>query len=194
MSDLVLGALIGIAGAIVGAIITAIVAYINTNSQLKLRMYELRTDRLIKAREHVLLPLREAINMSLEYSNKEMTLMVQMGEANKKEDKPQLSEAIKRWEEATGKRDEARFNLEVLIGQLSDSQLLQMIKEVKAAQTKENSKAIEVTLLAHKPESMNVDTLTKLNEEFEYFHNITLSKLLPLNKRIEELLSGEPSN
>jgi len=192
--DIVQGALIGIAGAIVGAIITAIVAYINTKSQLNLRIYELRTARLIKVRERVLIPLRETLNMSLEYSNKELTLMVQMGEANKKADKTELGEAIKRWEEAIGKRDEARFHLEVLIGQLSDSQLLQMIKEVKAAQATENSKVIEVTLLAHQPESMNVATLTRLNKEFEEFHNITLSKLLPLNKRIEELLSGEPSN
>jgi ABC-type lipoprotein release transport system permease subunit len=39
--EIVQGALIGIAGAIVGAIITAIVAYINTKSQLNLRIYEL---------------------------------------------------------------------------------------------------------------------------------------------------------
>jgi hypothetical protein len=193
LSEIVQGALIGISGAIVGAVITAIIAYINTKSQLNLRIYELKTDRLIKTREGVLIPLRKALNMWSEYSTKEMILMVQMGEASKKDDKTELKIAIKRWEEAANKRDEARFDLKMLVGQLSDSQLLQMIKEVETAQTNENSKVIEITFLAHKPESMNFETMKKLNEEAQKFHNITLNKLLPVNKRIEELLSGEPS-
>ena len=69
-----------------------------------------------------------------------------------------------------------------------------MIEEVKTAQENENTKVIEVTVLAHQPESMNIETVKRLNRELREFHNITLSKLLPLNKRIEELLSGEPSN
>jgi len=194
MSEIAQGALIMLGGTVLGALITAIIAYINTKSQLNLRIYELRTDRLIKARERVLIPLREAINLSLELSNNYLILMVQMVEANKKEDKTELREAIKRWEEASDKSKEAKSNLEILIGQLSDSQLLQMIEEVKTAQEKESEKVIEVTVLAHQPESMNIETFKRLNRELREFHNITLSKLLPLNKRIEELLSGEPSN
>ncbi|MBL7126633.1 MAG: hypothetical protein ISS58_05450 [Dehalococcoidales bacterium] len=194
MSDIVQGALIAIAGTIVGAIITAIIAYINTRSQLNLRLYELRTDRLTKAREKVLIPLREAISQSLELSNNHLRLMVQMGEANKKEDKIELSEAIRRWEEASEKSKEADANLEILIGQLSDSQLLRMIEEVQTNQAKEGEKVIEVTVLAHQPESWNIRTMKRLNSELREIHNITLEKLLPVNKRIEELLSGEPSN
>jgi hypothetical protein len=194
MHEIVQGALIGISGTIVGAIIAAIIAYINTKSQLDLRIYELRTDRLIKAREKVLIPLREVINQSLAFSNKQTTLMVQMGEANKKEDKTELGKAIERWEEAASKSDEVRLNLEVLIGQLSDSKLMQLIEEVKAVQETENQKVIEVTALAHRPENMNIETLKRLNRELRKIHNNTLSKLLPLNKRIEELLSGEPSS
>ena len=194
MSNIVQGALIGIAGAIVGAIITAIIAYINTKSQLNLRIYEFQTDRLIKAREQVLMPLREAINLSLELSNNYLILIVQMGEASKKEDKTKLKEAIKHWKEASGKLKEAKSNLEILIGQLSDTQLLQMIEEVKTAQEKEGEKVIEVTVLAHRPENMNIETLKRLKGEFREVHNLTLNKLLPVNKRIEELLSGESSN
>jgi hypothetical protein len=192
VSEILQGAIIGIGGAIVGAIITAVVAYINTKSQLNLRIYELRTDRLIKTREGVLIPLRKALNMWAESSSKEMKLMVQMVEANKRSDKTGSIEAIKRWEEAAKKRDEARFDLTVLVGQLSDSQLLKIITEVEAAQTVENLKVLEITALAHKPESLNLEAMMKLNKEFEYIHGITLSKILPLNKRIEELLSGEP--
>ncbi len=194
MPEIVQGALIGIAGAIVGATITAIVAYINAKSQLNLRIYELRTDRLIKAREQVLIQLRKAIVQSLEFSNHYLRLMVQMGEANKKADKTELREAIKRWEEASDKSEEAKSNLEILIGQLSDSQLLQMIEEVKTAQEEENAKVIEVTVLAHQEESRNIETLKRLNKEFREIHNRTLNKLLPVNKRIEELLSGEQSS
>ena len=194
MPEIVQGALIGIAGAIVGATITAIVAYINAKSQLNLRIYELRTDRLIKAREQVLIQLRKAIVQSLEFSNHYLRLMVQMGEANKKADKTELREAIKRWEEASDKSEEAKSNLEILIGQLSDSRLLQMIEEVKTAQEEENAKVIEVTVLAHQEESRNIETLKRLNKEFIEIHNRTLNKLLPVNKRIEELLSGEQSS
>jgi hypothetical protein len=141
-----------------------------------------------------LIPLREAINQSLELSNRYIILMVQMGEANKKADKTELGEAIKRWEEASSKSKEAKSNLEILIGQLSDSQLLQMIEEVKTAQEEENTKVIEVTVLAHQPENLNIETVKRLNSEFKEFHKSTLDKLLPVNKRIEELLSGEPSN
>jgi hypothetical protein len=191
MSDILQGALIGIAGTIVGVTITAIIAYINTKSQLNLRIYELRTDRLIKAREQVLIQLRKAIVQSLEFSNHYLRLMVQMGEANKKTDKTELREAIKRWEEASDKSKEANSNLEILIGQLGDSQLLQMIEEVKTAQEEENTKVLEITVIAHKPESWNIETMKGLNEEFREIHRRTLNKLLPVNKRIEELLSGE---
>ena len=194
MSDIILGAIIGVVAAALGSIITGVISYKKSKLQLDTHLSEARIDRLIKAREKVLIPLREAINRSLELSNNYIILMVQMGEANKKEDKTELREAIKRWEEASGKSKEAKSNLEILIGQLSDSQLLRMIEEVKAAQEGENEKVIEVTVLAHQPESMNIETMKRLNRELREFHNITLSKLLPLNKRIEELLSGEPAN
>ena len=193
MPDIVQGALIGIAGAIVGAAITAIIAYINTKSQLNLRIYELRTDRLIKTRERVLIPLREAMTQSLELANNALVLMVQMGEAHKKSDAAEMKKVIQRWEEASEKSREAKSNLEILIGQLSDSKLLQLIEEVKTAQENENTKVIEVTVLAHQPESLNMETMKRLNSEFREIHNKTLNKLLPVNKRIEDLLSGEPS-
>ena len=109
MPDIVQGALIGIAGAIVGAVITAIIAYINTKSQLNLRIYELRTDRLIKTRERVLIPLREAMTQSLELANNALVLMVQMGEAHKKSDAAEMKKAIQLWEEAS--KNQGKLNL-----------------------------------------------------------------------------------
>jgi hypothetical protein len=194
MSDVLQGAIIGVAGAIVGALITAVIAYINTKSQLNFRIYELRTERLIKSRTDVLLSLGKTLNIWSQCSSEEMKLMVQMGEANKNGNTTEITKSIERWYKMSEKRDEARFDMKVLVGQLSDSQLLKMIKEVEEAQTNENSKIIEITTLAHKPESLNVATMKKLNKEATHYHDITLSKVIPLNKRIEELLSGEPAD
>ena len=205
MSDIVLGALIGVGAVVVGSIITGVINHRNSklqisarrdevNQQLSHQEREAKIGRIINSREKVLILLREAINRSLELSNNHLVLMVQMGEASRKEDKTEYRAAIKRWEEASDESKEAKSTLEILIGQLSDSQLLRMIEEVKASQEGEKGKVVEVSVLAHQPESMNIETMKRLNRELREFHNITLSKLLPLNKRIEELLSGEPSN
>ncbi len=51
-----------------------------------------------------------------------------------------------------------------------------------------------ITTMNGKGENMNIETMKRLNREFGEIHNNTLNKLLPVNKRIEELLSGVPSN
>lgn len=198
MPDIVLGT-------IIGAIIAGLSSYFIARQQINARREEFSQqlshqeregliNRLIEARKQVLIPLREAINMSLELSNNYLILMVQMKEASKKDDGAELREAIKRWEEASDKSKEANSNLKILIGQLSDAQLLRMIEEVQANQEKEGEKVIEVTILAHQPESRNIETMKRLNSELREIHNTTLEILLPVNKRIEELLSGETSN
>lgn len=191
MSEVVQGALIGISGAIIGAIITTVITYINNKSQLEFQLFELKTARKIKAREEVLIPLRKAINTWSEYSNKEMIVMVQMGEASKKTNKAELKKAIELWLDISKKRDEARFNMKVLVGQLSDKSLIDLIREVEVTQTEANEKTIELTVMAYQPESMNFEVMKRLSDEsFKCYDNI-LIKLVPANKRIEELLCGE---
>lgn len=195
MSDIVQGALIGIGSVIVGAIITAVIAYINTKSQVNLRIFELRTDRLIKAREKVLIPLREAMAQSLELANKALIMMIRMDGAHKRGEGPkEIMEEIKRWEEASNKSEEASAKFEILRSQVNDARLYQMIEEVKNVEEKESPKIIEAVARAQAPQNWNVEAMTAINREIKEARKRIFDKLLVANKRIEELLSGEPAS
>ncbi|MDH5696079.1 MAG: hypothetical protein OEZ00_05680 [Dehalococcoidia bacterium] len=192
MSDIVQGALIGIGGAIVGAIITAAIAYINTKSQINLRIYELRTDSLIKAREKVLIPLREAMTQSLELANKALIMMIRMdGAYKRKEDPKEIREEIQRWEEASRKSSEASAKFEILRNQVSDAQLYQMIEDVKNEEEEQNPKIIEAVMRVQDTKNLNMETLRATLKDLAEARRRIFDKLLPVNKRIEELLSGE---
>ena len=192
MSDIVQGALIGIGGAIVGAIFTAAIAYINTKSQINLRIYELRTDSLIKAREKVLIPLREAMTQSLELANKALIMMIRMdGAYKRKEDPKEIREEIQRWEEASRKSSEASAKFEILRNQVSDAQLYQMIEDVKNEEEEQNPKIIEAVMRVQDTKNLNMETLRATLKDLAEARRRIFDKLLPVNKRIEELLSGE---
>ena len=192
MSDIVQGALIGIGGAMVGAAITAIIAYINNKSQVNLRIYELRTERLIKARESVLIPLREAIAQSLEFANKALILMIRTDGAYKRQEEPKnILEEIHRWNEASEKSSEVSAKLEILISQVRDIRLYHMIEEVKNSAEEENPKIIEAVMRIQDTQNLNMEIVRATLEDLTEARKRIFDKLLPVNKRIEELLSGE---
>lgn len=192
MSDIVQGALIGIGGAIVGAGITAIIAYINNKSQVNLRIYELRTERLIKAREGVLIPLSEAIAQSLEFANKALILMIRMDGAYKRQEEPKkIWKEIHRWEEASEKSSEVLAKLEILRSQVSDIRLCHMIEEVKNSAEEENPKIIAAVMRIQDTKNLNMEIVRATLEDLAEARKRIFDKLLPVNKRIEELLSGE---
>lgn len=194
MPEVVQGALIGIAGTIVGAIITAVIAYTNSKSQLDLRKYELRTDRLIKAQEQVLIPLRAIMSQSLGLAEDALKQTVIVGEAHKRgTDVKEMQEAKRRWEEAFDKSREANAEFENLRRLVSDSRLYQMIEEVKDAEEKEVPNIIKCVSLAYNPDyHKNVEALSALTTELKVARKRIFDKLLIMNKRILELLSGEP--
>lgn len=195
MSDIVQGALIGIGGAVVGAIIAAISSYIVTKVQISTRLYEVRTDRLIKTREQALIPLRAIMSQSLGLAEDALKQMVIMTEAHKRgADAKEMEEAKKRWEEASDKSREADAEFENLRRLVSDSRLYQMIEEVKDAEGKESPKIIEIMMRAHNPQYyQNIEAFSALTRELKEARKRIFDKLLVMNKRIEELLSGEPS-
>ena len=195
MPDIVQGALIGIAGAIVGAVITAIIAYINTKSQLNLHLYEIRTDRLIKAREKVLIPLRAIMSQSLGLAEDSLKQTVIVGEAHKRgAGAKEMLEAKSRWEGASVKSREADTEFENLRRLVSDSRLYKMMEEVKDAEERERPKIIETMMRAHDPQYyQNITAFSALTTELKESRKRIFDKLLVVNKRIEELLSGEPS-
>jgi len=192
VSDIVQGALIGIGGAMVGAAITAIIAYINNKSQVNLRIYELRTERLIKARERVLLPLREAIAQSLEFADKALILMVRMQGAYKRQVEPErIREEIHRWDEASEKSSEALSQLEILRSQVSDIRLYHMIDEVQNTAGEENPKIIAAVMRFQDTKNLNMEIVRASLKDLAGARKRIFDKLLPVNERIEELLSGE---
>jgi len=195
MSDIVQGALIGISGAIVGAIITAIISYINTRSQLDLRIYEIRTDRLIKARERVLIPLREGMAQYLKLANTALIMTVRLqGTYQRGDDPKDIREEIKRWEEASVGFREALAKLETVQSQLSDARLYKMIEEVKNTEEQERPKIIEAVMRVQDTKISTLEIVNQTNKDITEAQKRIFAKLLPVNKRIEELLSGEPTS
>ena len=192
MSEIVQGALIGIGGAIVGAAITAIIAYVNNKSQVNLRIYELRSENLIKAREKVLVPLREAIAQRLEFANQALILMIRMQGAYKRQEEPKrILDEIRRWEEASERSSEVLTKLEILRIQVGDRRLYHMIEDVKKSVEEENPKIIAAVLRVQDTEKMNLKIVRAIAEELAEARKRIFDKLLPVNERIEELLSGE---
>jgi hypothetical protein len=187
------GAIIGISGVIVGAIITAVSSYLINKSQIETRLLEARIDRLIKAREQVLIPLREKMSQSLGLSEDALKQMVIMTETYKRgANVKEMEEAKKRWEEASGKSRETDTEFENLRRLVSDSRLYQMIEEVKDAEGKESRKIMEIMMRAHSPEYyQNIEAFSALTRELTEIRKRIFDNLLPLNKRIDELLSGE---
>jgi hypothetical protein len=194
LSDLALGALIGVGGTIIGALIAGMTSYIITRMQINARRYDLRFESLITDRKIVLIPLREAVSKSLELSNNALTMTVRLGEANKRgADAKELREEIQLWEEVSEKSSQASSNLEILRGQISDSKLDQFIQEAISAQREESTELAMITHRAQQPENWTKEAFDKIVNDREEILKRLRSKLFTVNKRIEELLSGEPS-
>jgi len=192
VSDIVQGALIGIGGAIVGAVITAVIAYVNNKSQVSLRIYELRTERLVQTRERVLIPLREAIAQSLEFANQALILMIRMQGAYKRQEQPeQIWKEIHRWEEASEKSSEVSAKLEILKNQVSDIRLYHMVEEVENSAEEENPKIMAAVIRVQDTKNLNIEIVRATCKDLAEARKRIFDKLLPVNKRIEELLSGE---
>ncbi len=69
-----------------------------------------------------------------------------------------------------------------------------MVEEVKDAEEKEKPKIIEIMTHAHNPQYyQNIEALNALIRELTEVRKRIFDKLLVVNKRIEELLSGDTS-
>ena len=201
MSEVAQGALIGISGTIVGALITGIISFIIAkqqinasqdvlNQELKHKIEESLCENRIKAREKVLIPLREAIGTSFALSDDYLTLLIQMVEANKKPDKEELTETTKRWEELGEKLNLVDSDLNKLRYQINDPQLNQLIDEAKISKEQENINIIELKYRAYNPESWEMNTMQGITDELRTVNKRVFENILPVNRRIEELLSG----
>ncbi len=212
MPDIVLGGLIGIGGAIVGAIIAAISSYRIARLQINTRREELsqqhkydeqqaRIDRLVRDRERVLVPLREVLSKWMQVTKQDQQMLVRLEKAYKrvkevytKDNAAELEKELQVYKEVAGKSTEVTSELAVLQGLISDSTLDKMIEAAKNAHWETAPERTELDRLFNNPQNTDTNALLSSIEKYDSILNNLRGYLLTVNKRIEDLLSGEPSN
>lgn len=204
MSDIILGALIGVGGAALGSIITGIIAYYRSKQQISARSQELsqqlayneqqaRINRQIKLRERSLIPLKEAVSKWLVAQNKEQVMIVRMETAyNKKSDSKEIAQEIKLWEESGKNNLQVTSELEALQGQLSDSTLNQMIEIAKESCWEASQEGIRLLFIISNPKDSDTNLMLRTIKEYRSHLNKLRGYLFTVNKRIDDLLIGEP--
>lgn len=203
---MVLGGLIGICGAIVGAIIAALSSYKIAQLQINARREELsqqqkyneqqaRIDRLIKARENFLIPLRETLSKWMELTKQDQQMLVRLEKAyGERNNNPQeLERELERYKETAEKSTQVTSDLAILQGQISDFILDQMIENAKKAHWETAPERTELDRLFNNPQNIDTNSLLSKVEKYNSILNNLRGYLISANKRIEELLSGEPS-
>jgi hypothetical protein len=208
MSDIVLGALIGFGAAALGSIITSIFNYINAKSQINARHEEMslqqkyneqqaRAGRLIKARENVLIQLRQVISKWMQVTAQYQRILVRLSDKINDDPEKLASEIQDSDRKVMAESKKVASDLEVLQGQISDSKLDQLIETAKRVRESAGPQAMKIRQLLTNPQSSEGSGKDPLKHEMEgYFSNLKKlhGHLLSINKRIEDLLSGEPSS
>ena len=207
MSDIVLGGLIGIVGAVVGAIIAAFISYKIANLQINASREELlqqqkyneqqaRIDRLVKARENVLIPLREILSKWMEFTKQDQQMLVRLEKAYKERaNNPQeLERELERYKETDEKSTLVTSELAVLQGQISDLTIEHRIEAAKKAHWETALERTKLGQLFNNPQNIDTKSLLSAIKRNDLILNNLRGYLLTVNKRIEELLSGEPSS
>ena len=212
MSDIVLGAIIGFAASALGTIITGIINYKNSKLQVSASREQLamqhkyqeeqsRIDRLVESRENVLIPLREALSRWMEISNQghknisrvEGSLEKFKKEPASKELREKLEKEVRLYEEASSRSQEASEELAVFQGQISDATLDQLIEAAKRVELAAAIGRGALLRIFDDPFSVDDDTIQAAHGKDNQMLEEMRKALLRVNKRIEQLLNGEPT-
>ncbi len=196
MPDIVLGALIGAITTAVGAIITGFINYKNAKLQLSHQGREAQRNRLIEARKELLLDLRRTISEWVEYSNQQVNMTVRLKNADEKYQDGSLERQleIREFAEVSGKMQQLSSQLGILRAQVSDRKLDNLIEAVKDIQYEVDVQRMPLVRFFNNPGSADVNTLESALQTNEFLLKKIRNQNLQVNKRIEELLSGEPSD
>ena len=81
----------------------------------------------------------------------------------------------------------------ILRGQISDNKLDKLIDDVTATQLEVDTQRMPLIRFFNNPGSADADAIESVMQEDELLLKKVRSQALKVNKRIEELLSGEPS-
>ena len=203
MPDIVLGALIGVVSAVVGYIMS----YRNTKLQLDARRNELnqqlsyqereaKRNRLIEARKDLLLRLRHTLSEWVDVSNMQVNMIERLKNAFEKyeESSPARQLEIIEFNKVSEQGKQISSQFEILRGQVSDNTLSNLIEAVKETQYEVDTARMPLIRFFNNPSGSDISSLESAFREDESLHRKVWKQVLQVNKRIEELLSGEPSD
>jgi isopropylmalate/homocitrate/citramalate synthase len=196
LSDIVLGALIGVGGVALGAIITGFINYKNARLQLSHQEKEAQRNRLVEARKELLPDLRRTISKLVDCSNHQLAMIIRLDKALKeyKEDSLERKLEIKEFVEVSERLKELSSEFNILREQVSDSKLDDLIEAVKSKQNEVDIQRMPLIRFFNNPGGADINTLESAFKKDESLLKEVRKQVLQVNKRIEELLSGEPSN
>jgi len=203
MSDIVLGAILGIACAAIGSGITALFSYKSaklqidanyTSLQLQLegQAKEARQARLIETRKVYLLPLSQTISNWVESSIQETNMTVRREESKRKDEFDPENSALA-LKEAMDKSQNWTSQVTLLRGRISDKTLDKLIENVVTVTNEVNTTRMPILRLLNNAEGIDTDTLIKASEEERGLVGLLHDHLIQVNRRIEELLNGDES-
>jgi len=188
MSDIVVGALIGIGGVVVGGCIS----YVTTRLQLKQQEREARRERLISDRERYLTRLRECTSKWIKNSNMVVAMSVSVTQARESGMEPSgLQQEWNDFDMVLDKSRELTEEFDVLLGEVGDSNLYDLIQAVKKETREADARTMPLLRVFQNSKSVHIDDLEAKSAESNSIIQGVHRKLIPMNKRIEELLSGD---
>ena len=203
MSDIVWVALFGVAGTVLVAIVSGYITYRVTKSQSNTRSDELRLqlayqeqeaqrDRLVEARKGYLIPIREVMSEWMQGSNAVVMAIARVQAAKVGDNSKRYKEEVENFNLTSERIQQSSSKLETLRGQISDRTLQEEIGTAQKAQEALSPAILKLTRLFN-----DATASTKLIEtalvEFNSIRDQLRAKLIDVNKRVEELMTGESS-
>lgn len=188
MSDTLIAQLGVIVGVITGGILTGAISFIQIRHQTK----EARKDRRVRARESYLIPLRQALSKYMNMSFKGYSAYAVLKDMQEKgAEAEKQKEPFKTMMDSLDSTSVTMSEIEILSGQTSDTKLRKMILDIKNQQTE-----IEPIIRNYSKQFANIKDIAPANwNDFLRQYNTVVSdqlnRLIPINKRIEDLLCGE---
>lgn len=204
MSDIVLGALIGVGAAALGAIITGIINYKNSRLQISAAREQLgqqldhhereaQRNRLIESRKGFLLDLRHKLSEQVDCSGSQLAMIVRFDKAYKENpNSRRTQQETEKFFEVSNRWQQLSSQVAILCGQVSDSKLYELIESVRQTQYMVETQRLPLIRFFNNPGNANANTIEAALQKDEALRKEINNQLLQVNKRIEELLSGEP--